>query len=283
MATGCLLPLTDLRGRPGFKIAHLNVRSLVGKINQLRLDLPNSSLDILSVSETWLTANTEDRLATVQNYDLIRHDRQVIKSNGQVKTGGGLGIYHKDTLDVDPSMFRRLNLSTAELELQWVVISRPNTKRILLGNVYRPPEGSVNEAFELIGAALDEIDNITKFEIMIIGDFNADNLNKTGQHYQKIRSFEAEHQLQQLITVPTRFAKTSQSTIDLAFTNMKYCTSAGTINYNISDHKLIYVIKKKPRNCKAVETHMGRSYTNCTDEAMIESFSAIDTQHIYEI
>ena len=45
----------------------------------------------------------------------------------------------------------------------------PQHKWILMGNVYRPPEGSVGEAFELIGAALDEIDNITKFEVIVMG------------------------------------------------------------------------------------------------------------------
>ena len=87
--------MTELRGRPGFKIAHLNVRSLVHKINQIRLDLPISDIDIFSISETWLNSTVEDRLTSVPNYKFIRHDRLTTKQNGRVKTGGGLGIYVK--------------------------------------------------------------------------------------------------------------------------------------------------------------------------------------------
>ena len=36
------LPLNAIKGQPGFKIGHLNVRSLVHKIDLLRRDLPNS-------------------------------------------------------------------------------------------------------------------------------------------------------------------------------------------------------------------------------------------------
>ena len=134
------LSLTKLRGRPGFKIALLNVRSLVQKINQLRLDIPNSGFDIFTVSETWLNANTEDRLATITNYNLIRLDRQTARPDGSTKSGGGVGIYHKDTLDVNPDEFAHLNISNPTFEVQWAVISRPHTKRILLGNVYQPPD-----------------------------------------------------------------------------------------------------------------------------------------------
>ena len=215
---------------------------MVNKVNQLRLDLPSSGIDILSISETWLTASTEDRLTTVPSYNLIRHDRQTRRVDGEVKKGGGLGIYYKNTLDVDPAMFKHLNCSNRTLELQWVVITRPNTKRILLGNIYRPPEGNISEAFDAIGAAIDRVQNPAKFEILLMGDFNADNFNKASPSFKKTLKFEAEYQLQQMIQEPTRFSKKNHTSIDLIFSNLKHCNVAGVINYNISDHKLIYII-----------------------------------------
>ena len=197
-----------------------------------------------------------------------------------VKHGGGLGIYTKDSIDVDPSAFKQLNVSNATIELQWVVITRPNTKKILLGNVYRPPDGHLSDAFRLISTALDQINDLPKFEVLVMGDFNADNLDKSSRAYRRIKGFETEHQLQQMIDKPTRFSHRAHTIIDLAFTNMKHCTGSGVINYNISDHKLIYVLKKKVRNCKAVETRLGRSYANFTPQTLADALERIDTGEI---
>ena len=40
-------------------------------------------------------------------------------------------------------------------------------------------------------------------------------------------------------------SKKNHTTIHLASTHMKHCINAGVVNYNIIDHKLISVIKKK--------------------------------------
>ena len=37
----------------GFKIAHLNIRSIM-KIDQIRMCIQDSDIDVFSVSETWL-------------------------------------------------------------------------------------------------------------------------------------------------------------------------------------------------------------------------------------
>lgn len=69
--------------------------------------------------------------------------------------------------------------------------------------------------------------------------------------------------------------------IDLTFTNMKYCTGAGTINYNISDHKPIYILKKKPRNIKKT-IHYGRTNRNYTYEKLAEVLITNDKEEIFK-
>jgi hypothetical protein len=61
----CILPLNVLKGRLGFKIAHLKVRSLTSKTTQLRLDLPGSGRDVFTLSETWFHQNTEPQLTSI--------------------------------------------------------------------------------------------------------------------------------------------------------------------------------------------------------------------------
>ena len=115
--------------------------------------------------------------------------------------------------------------------------------------------------------------------MLLIGDFNAGSINKASLAYRRIQKLETDHQLRQMITAPTRYSKKTHTTIDLAFTNIKHCTGVGVINYNISDHKLTM---KKIRNCKAVETQMGRSYVNCTQEALMAAFSQEETGIVLE-
>ena len=60
----------------GLNIAHLNVRSVINKVDSLRLLLQSNPFDVLTISETWLTANISDAELIVQGYSFIRNDRK---------------------------------------------------------------------------------------------------------------------------------------------------------------------------------------------------------------
>ena len=244
------------------------------------MDLPESGLDILTVSETWLNSSTEEKLTSIPNYGIIRLDRQTKHINGQTKMGGGLCMYHKQNLIADSNTYAKLNVSDSTLELQWVIITRPHTKKIIIGNVYRPPGGNLKEAFQLISDKIAEIPNLEKYELLLMGDFNADASDDKLPQARIIKQFEAEQSLKQVINKPTRYSRKKRSTIDLAFTNIKHCTSSGTINYNISDHKPIFIIKKKIRNDTTTSIKWGRSYRNYTNEQLTETLQTHATGQI---
>ena len=61
--------LEDVRSSRGLRIAHLNVRSLRNKSDSLRLEgLDNRTIDILTLSETWLDDCYEDSHVTIPGY-----------------------------------------------------------------------------------------------------------------------------------------------------------------------------------------------------------------------
>ena len=273
------LPLNELRGLPGFKVGHLNVRSLTSKIEQLRLDLPKSGLDILTISETWLNSETEKKLTTIEGYQFIGLDRREKQQNGQIKKGGGVGIYYQDYLSVDVETHRALNHSNNTIELQWAIVDRPHAKKILIGTVYKPPEGNLNNAIDLIDQSMQMMPNLDKYETLLMGDFNTDYAKKLPKT-NALKQFASTHELQQVITGPTRITPNTSTTIDLAFTNLKYCTKAGTLNYNISDHKPIYIIKKKPRTSKKTTVHWGRTYRNYNPQELADTLKANDRTKI---
>ena len=235
------------------------------------------------MSETWLDGRVEERLTSVPNYKLIRLDRQVKRNDGSTKSGGGVAIYCKKHLDLDANKFCHFNISNKDLEIQWVLLKRPNTKNIIIGNVYRPPDGNANEAFKLINDTMIEIDNIHKFEILLLGDFNIDYKNDKVPIYKAMHNFSVNHGVKQIIERPTRYSKNKSSIIDLAFSNIKYSENSGVWNYNLSDHKLIYIIKKKKRNIKTERVHKGRSYANCNYDELVNFLERANTRYVTEI
>ena len=275
--------LRDLGSVPGLKVVHLNVRSLISKMDQLRMDLPKSGIDIFSLSETWLGSQTEDRLTSMPYYNFIRLDRETKRPNGDVKQGGGLGIYYKQDLHVDFTSLSHLNRSNCDIEMQWVIVIRPNTRNIILVNVYRPPDGCANEAYKALNDTLMVIKELHKYELLILGDFNTDYQNSKLAVTKLAKTFAVNHDLSQVITETTRHSSHTKTTIDLAFTNIRYCTKSGVLNYNVSDHKPIYIVKKKLKSKVETTVYTGRSYRGCSHEDLVEHLNNVNTEDLLRI
>lgn len=62
----------------GFKLAHYNTRSLWPKLDSVKLWIDDLDLDIITLSETWLTSSTPNSLIEIDNYDLFRQDRPLV-------------------------------------------------------------------------------------------------------------------------------------------------------------------------------------------------------------
>ena len=239
----------------GFKIVHLNIRSLPRKIDQLRLILTNSNIDIFTLSETWLHKKIDPHLIHIQGYKTVRLDRATSPAK---KRGGGLLIYVKEDIDVQTQ--EQECMSSKDLEIQWIRIKRPHSRNILLANIYRPPGGNLNQAIKLLGKGINSIRKLNE-ELVILGDFNVDYSNKKSPSYKKVKFFEKANSLDQMINTTTRNTKKTSSLLDVAFTHMKFVTAAGALDSFLSDHQPIFIIKKKTRNGgKSDQQFEGRSY-----------------------
>ncbi len=56
----------NCRVSKGFTIAHLNIRSLLGKVDHLRILLNQNNIDVLCLTETWLNKNVCDIEVTIE-------------------------------------------------------------------------------------------------------------------------------------------------------------------------------------------------------------------------
>ncbi len=64
----------------GFKLASLNITSLVKHIDELRVYLSNNVIDVLAINETRLESTIGDNEVHIPGYEIVRRDRN---SNGR--------------------------------------------------------------------------------------------------------------------------------------------------------------------------------------------------------
>ena len=82
-------------------------------------------------------------------------------------------------------------------------------------------------------------------------------------YYKPLKDMEKAHGLRQLISNCTRITKSTNTLLDLIFTNIEHISKSGTIDKVVSDHQPVYMIRKKPREIHENLVTRGRSYTDC--------------------
>ena len=126
-------------------------------------------------------------------------------------------------------------------------IIKPHSKPFLVTTVYRPPS-SLPEFFGDFEKLIKDIDNENK-EGYILGDLNC-NMLKTDKDAniptKKIKSLYHElYQLTLMIDEATRVTMITSSLIDHIVTNTpEKISDSGVIHTGISDHSLVFAIRK---------------------------------------
>ena len=81
--------LNDLDSVKGLRVGHLNVRSLIDKIDEIRFLLFKLDFDVLCFSETWFNESISNEQLCIDEYSIFRKDRM------DGKRGGGVCIFVK--------------------------------------------------------------------------------------------------------------------------------------------------------------------------------------------
>ena len=266
----------NLADAAGLNIAHLNVASILGahKFEMLRKQLESSHIDIFCASETWLTVNIPNALIDVKGFGIARVDRgwADVDAAKSVKRGGGLICYVREGLVMNEFRYEKLNQSCRDVEMQWVSLEMPHMRRIVIVNVYRPPQGSYRKACKLIHDVIKEADLKDNAEIFLLGDFNIDLNNKSAPQSKELINTTNFWGLRQFITGNTRLGTTGEalkgSCIDNIFSNSELITQAGVADWNFSDHLMVVVKRKRVRYKHKKVEFEGRSYKNYGKEEL---------------
>ena len=160
-------------------------------------------------------------------------------------------------------------------------IIEPHSRPFLVATIYRPPN-STHDFFESFEKFVKMIDYENK-EIYILGDLNCDMLKaEPDSATNKIKSLYELYQLSQLIKEATRVTMTTSSLIDHIVTNTpEKISDSGVIHTGISDHSLVFAIRKiavtKNRE-NIVET---RNTKNSDDQKFIEDLMQQHWENVY--
>ena len=194
--------------------------------------MANRPLDILAINESKLDENDSDQMLSLHGYTIIRRDKN--------KHGGGVCVYLRDSI----SCKRLHEFEDKNLEMIALEIQKPNSKPFLFTAWYRPPKLD-SEYFKYFELFLEKVD--PKYEeIYVLGDLNCNFLsNPLESHTSQLLDVLISFQMNQVLTVPTRVSVKSKTLIDLVITNSKEkLTHTGVYPLSISDHYLIYAIRK---------------------------------------
>ena len=221
-------------------IGHSNVRSLLPNIDSVNLTLTDHRLDLLCVTETWLTDSINDRILVFPGYRLLRRDREAPTGVGGGATaaprGGGVAIIYRESLTVTV-----LSASgSGPCESLWASVSGNGHRSATVGVVYRPPSSSVADAVDELHDQLRSAVSRGK-SVFCLGDMNINLLRPDGPGVRSYQSVLNDLNLFQLVTMPTHHHPID-SLIDHIITNVPDLESSVTVlPVPIADHLTIIV------------------------------------------
>ena len=107
-------------------ICHVNLNSLMNKVNNVHDLLNRFDVDLLGVSETWLTSDVPDSFVSIVGYDLVRSDNpSLIKKHGVV-------IYIRNEikyLNVQCDIDNMVIVFLVDFDIYVITVFRPSSYR----------------------------------------------------------------------------------------------------------------------------------------------------------
>ena len=147
-----------------YSVGHINARSLAPRLNEVCHLLHSGSLEILCISETWLSESVLDAVLLVPGYELYRCDRR----------GGGVAVLVSDDLRV--SRLHDSSDGDPGVEALCLSVGGAGRTTMVVGAVYRPP-GVLSARLCVAVRGQFESALATGKPVYVLGDFNVNLLS----------------------------------------------------------------------------------------------------------
>ena len=241
MATVTPLPndykSSTINNEKTINIGHSNVRSLIPKMDEILCTLVDQDLDILCITETWLTDSISDNILVFPGYKIIRRDRQTGQNGRRAHSniGGGVAILHRDSLNCT---VMPISTNDDTCESLWISVSGGGRRSATIGVMYRPPSQPLPGGLESIHDQLRSAIAAGR-PVFCLGDFNIDVTRPLSAAARRYMSVLNDLNLFQLVDTPTHL-EPSASLLDHIITSVPDLESAvSVLPVPIADHLTI--------------------------------------------
>ena len=241
-------------------ISHLNIRSILPKMDEIQLNLGNHKNQILGLSETWLSGVISDVEIGIDGFRVFRRDRN--------RNGGGVLVY----VPLGIKCVRRNDLERSDIEALCLQL-KLKVGTLILCNVYRPPSAPIAwfDSWEIMVENIVQAGDV----VVMLGDFNCDMLGSDAT-VRRLDDTMSEYNLRQEISGPTRVTHGSQSLIDLLFTsNSDMFVKVGKTELGLSDHCMVYGVIRAQEHY--LEKHLKKSvrcWKKCNIDELISDLKS---------
>lgn len=271
---GAVLNAVLLPGK--FNICHGNVQSLcarqTSKLDELKLVLSKSEVDVACFTESWLTSKINDRSIAIPHYRCVRNDRFY-------KRGRGIIVYYKEHISCLKIMNTEISTEsidkTESLALEFYV----NRQKFAVVTVYNPPE---NDCSCFLSDLMVEL-NVCYDAIFIVGDLNTNMLRHSSKS-SRLSSVLDSFALKSVGDEPTYFCDDGCSQLDLLLTsNNEKILRFGQVSFPaLSRHDLIFgSIDYDTVEAPRISTY--RDYANFDVQRLMSSILSVPWPTFYSI
>ena len=268
--------------RKGLYFIHLNINSLLPKINELQYIAKNSNAAVIGMSETKLDNTVYDSEVAIDGYNIARSDRNT--------KCGGVACYIRSNICFNLKTCLSKNIENIFIDLLF-----PKTKPITVGVIYKPQDQT---------RSLEQI--ITEFETLdlndehyVLGNFNIsllfkgkyffDKPDKFMQFYKEFSpeiknytEFCSKYGFKELIKGSTRTTRITSTLID-------HILQSGIIDTAVSDHSMVYCTGKISREkynkqkeiiFRSLKNYSVDVYKEALDKVSISNYDNFDNPEI---
>ena len=228
------------------KICHINIRSLNLNKHTLYayLESLNCTFDIILITECGNVkkASIEEVFCSYKFYMTTPNSKK-----------GGAGILiHEDLIKNIEIIDNNKHFictydecNKCEVESIWIKLTTKGNDKLVLGCIYRHPNGNITHFNEQYLKVLESINN--NETCIIGGDFNIDLLNYKKNTIGDYLTINLENNFTPCITLPTRITAQSATLIDQIFVKfsakkLQTKVSSGNLFCSISDHLMNFVL-----------------------------------------
>ena len=198
--------------RFGVKKTHPRYQTHEDRLNQIENIISKNSFSIFCIQESKLDPSKDPSCYHISGYNVVEKHRNA--------RGGGLLIYLHSSI-----AFRRLpelESSCPTLEHLCVEVFFSN-KKILVNNIYRPPNSDTQRCLQNLKQTTDRIKSVNSATTIYIGDANAGNnycfygsLTTRSIDFQLSEIFE-DRCFSQIIDLPSRTVNNCSSLLDVIY------------------------------------------------------------------